>query len=70
MTELLQLHVPLLAVQISLPVQAFVPDAKQRLASKSSTPLNGYFSDPRKIKCSKVWGSPSSSCASVAENVL
>lgn len=43
-----------------------LPDAKQRFANKSSTPLYGYNSEPRKIKCSNVCGSPSSSCASVA----
>eukprot|EP00965_Chrysotila_dentata_P033014 1099690-Pleurochrysis_carterae.AAC.4 len=43
--------------------QAFVPLASDLFASLSSTPLNGYFCEPRKMTCSKVCGSPSSLCA-------
>lgn len=34
-------------------------------ARLSKIPLNGYWSDPRKTACSRVWGRPRSSTASV-----
>ena len=44
----------------SVAVQAFVPSAIHRLANLSSIPLWGCVCDPKKTRCSRVCGSPSS----------
>ncbi len=50
----------------SVSVHALVPEDRHRFAMRSSTPLYGICSLPRKTRCSSVCGRPSSSCASVA----